>query len=231
MILSHNHKFIFIKTKRTAGTSLEIALSKYCRENDIITPILPDDEKIRKILEYRGPQNYEIPYFHYSLKDWGRLFLKGRRPRGFFNHISARMIQERLKPQVWKNYFKFCFERNPWDKMISWYYWENQRQPRPSISEFLETDRAYQVGGPGGIDLYMIDDQIAVDKIYLFEDLSSALHDLIDQLGFSDGLKLPWAKTKSRKDNRHYREILSDDDRDKITHAFYKEIELFNYQF
>lgn len=38
MLLSHKYKFIFIKTKKVAGTSVEIALSKYLGEKDIITP-------------------------------------------------------------------------------------------------------------------------------------------------------------------------------------------------
>ena len=37
MIISHKHKFIFIKTVKTAGTSIDIALSKICEPQDIIT--------------------------------------------------------------------------------------------------------------------------------------------------------------------------------------------------
>ena len=61
MILSHKNKFIFIKSFKTASTSLEIALSKYCGEKDIITPIVSEDEKIRKMIGYKGPQNYKSP--------------------------------------------------------------------------------------------------------------------------------------------------------------------------
>ena len=38
MIVSHKYKFIFIKTRKTAGTSIEYNLSKYLGKEDIITP-------------------------------------------------------------------------------------------------------------------------------------------------------------------------------------------------
>ncbi len=57
MIISHKYKFIFLKTKKTAGTSIEISLSRYCGDKDIITPIMFEDEKIRADLG-KYPQNY-----------------------------------------------------------------------------------------------------------------------------------------------------------------------------
>ena len=48
VIISHRHRFIFIKTGKTAGTSVEIALSKFCGPEDVITPISPEDEATRK---------------------------------------------------------------------------------------------------------------------------------------------------------------------------------------
>jgi hypothetical protein len=42
MIINHRYKFIFLKTRKTAGTSIESALSQFCDSNDIITPIIND---------------------------------------------------------------------------------------------------------------------------------------------------------------------------------------------
>ena len=52
MILSHRYRYLFLKTNKTAGTSIEIALSKFCGPDDIITPISPEDEAIRRRLVF-----------------------------------------------------------------------------------------------------------------------------------------------------------------------------------
>jgi hypothetical protein len=59
MIVSHKHRFIFLKTKKTAGTSIELALSALCGRDDIITPLAqPEDEPLRL---GHAPQNWRRP--------------------------------------------------------------------------------------------------------------------------------------------------------------------------
>ena len=53
MILSKVHNFIFLKTTKTAGTSFEIALSKYVGPEDVVTPISEEDEATRCTLFLR----------------------------------------------------------------------------------------------------------------------------------------------------------------------------------
>ena len=52
MIISHKHKFIFIKTFKVSGTSMEIALSRYTGKKDILTPLNLEDE-IKKDIKKR----------------------------------------------------------------------------------------------------------------------------------------------------------------------------------
>ena len=59
MIVSHEHKFIFLKTIKTAGTSIEAALAQICGPDDIITPYREASEKDRK---GRGPQNFRFQH-------------------------------------------------------------------------------------------------------------------------------------------------------------------------
>lgn len=57
MIASFLQGFVFIKTRKTGGTSVEIVLSSWCGPDDIVTPIEPEDELIRA--RYGGsPRNY-----------------------------------------------------------------------------------------------------------------------------------------------------------------------------
>src|SRR5687768_9722067 len=100
---------------KTAGTSIEIALSKFCGPRDVITPIEPEDEEIRRALGYRGPQNYLVPFRRYSLRHWTRFLMRGQGRRHFFNHMAARQIRRAVHRRVWQSYYKFCVDRNPWD--------------------------------------------------------------------------------------------------------------------
>jgi len=60
MIISHKYQFIFLKTAKTAGTSIEIALSRFCGQDDIITPVSVEDELKRQAAGGVAPQNYLV---------------------------------------------------------------------------------------------------------------------------------------------------------------------------
>ena len=47
MIASFLHNFIFIKTRKTGGTTVEMTLAPHCGPDDIITPIGRDEERLR----------------------------------------------------------------------------------------------------------------------------------------------------------------------------------------
>jgi hypothetical protein len=229
MIISHKYKFIFLKTSKTAGTSMEIALSKYCGPEDIITPISDDDETIRMELGHRTAQNFVIPYVHYSLMNWIDALYRGRRLQ-FYNHISAREVKRMIGDKRWNEYFKFCFERNPWDRFISLYYWRCKQEPRPSIAQFMASG-AMDLMKQKGFDIYSIDGKLSVDKVYRYEDLKEALKDIRIRLGLPEPLSLPKAKGEYRLDRRPYREVLSAEEKDRIAQRFSEEISLFGYSF
>lgn len=231
MIISHKHKFIFIKTNKTAGTSVEIALSKFCGPDDIITPISAKDEAIRASLGYTGPQHYFAPYTDYSPSDIIQLIVRRERKKRYFNHISAEAVKKYIGDEIWNSYYKFCIERNPWDRIISlYYYWADGKTPMPTLDEFLSS-KVPEILKKRGRGCYTIDNHVVADKICRYESLADDLEEVRQHLDLPEKLELPRAKTSFRKDKRSYREILTPEQGERIATMFRDEIEMFGYTF
>ncbi|WP_395372967.1 sulfotransferase family 2 domain-containing protein [Marinicella sp. W31] len=227
MIINHRYKFIFLKTRKTAGTSIEIALSKFCDAHDVITPITEEDEQLRKQEGFLGPQNYHIPFSHYHRQDWKNLIGSPGRKK-FHNHAEALFIKENISAEIWNNYFKFTFERNPFDKAISRYYWSTRhRNTDISISKYLKNARVDLLSN---WNTYTINDEIAVDFVGRYETLSDDLQKIKDKINLPENLNLPQAKGNYRKNRAHYTDVLDSQARSRIEIVCAKEIAAFDYR-
>jgi hypothetical protein len=224
MIINHKYKFIFLKTRKTGSTSVEMALSRFCGPHDVITPLIKSDELARRELGYRTAQNYLIPLRRYSRGDWLRL-LAARKRKQFYNHASAAFVRDNVPGTIWENYFKFCFERNPFDKAVSRYYWSTQ-EPRPAIADYLDSA---PIRFLSNWEIYSIDDKIAVDFVGRFERLAEDLAIVKDRLHLPEDAILPRAKSASRPNREHYSAILDSKARARITLVCAKEMVAFNY--
>jgi hypothetical protein len=131
MIISHELKLIFIKTKKVAGTSFEIALSKFCGKDCVITPILPADEATRAALGYRGAQNY-------AWRTWNPFGVKE-----FYNHIPAAQVKRMIPADIWRDYRKLAIFRNPFDAIISRYYWAGGKDSGSPFDQFVRRNPKY----------------------------------------------------------------------------------------
>lgn len=58
-----------------------------------------------------------------------------------------------------------------------------------------------------------------------------ALDEISNRFCFGEKIDLPRAKSDTRKDKRHYSEILNSEEREKISTFFSKEIEMFGYEY
>jgi hypothetical protein len=200
MILSHQYRFVFVKTLKTAGTSIEVFLSQHCGPLDVVTPILPHVEPHR-------PRNHD----------------------GFFNHIPAAAIRDRVGPEVWGSYFKFCVERNPWDKTLSYYHMTNIREGGGlSFDRYLARNdfplnypMYTEPGDPG---------RVIVDRVLRYERLADDLADVFGRLGIPfDGSLGVNAKSEYRTDRRPYRQVYTPKQADLVGRAFAPEIALHRY--
>lgn len=240
MIISHRHRFIFIKTRKTAGTSVEKALAALCGDEDVLTRdvirALNKDELKGHARNYDGRTN-PVPemLMHLSPVAWARILRDcWKRPR-FYNHMRASSVMARTAATVWRDYYKFCFERNPWDKCVSYYYWMHRGETLGGdVNAYLEAkpltetvDQHY----PCDWDRYALGDRILLNKVYDFNDVEAGLRDALTHSGVSrsiiDRLDVPRLKSQYRNPTDDIR--LSKRTVETIRHRFRREIRYFGY--
>jgi len=233
VIVSHSRRFIFVKTKKTASTSIEIALSGFCDAGDIVTPVSLIDETLRESLGYPPPRNSTLTVRQVLRgrrpRDWARMVL-GRRSPQFYNHIPASEIRRYVSESVWEDYFVFTFDRNPWDKVVSYYFWQYQDDAtRPPFCEFVRSREPEALQRTGGWPLYAHGDQLIVDKVFRYEDLDASMAEIASVLGLPQVPSIPRTKAHLRRDRRPYASYYAPDEADRVAQVFHREIARFGY--
>lgn len=205
MLVSHKYKFIFIKTSKTAGTSLEVQLAKQMGPDDIVTPIFPAAAD-------HTPRNYEWDGPH------GRVTL--------FNHIGATEVREAVGRAIYDEYTTFCVEREPVSKCISHFSMlrnsihHNQKSRNLTWPAYVAAKK-FPINHKAYTDT---DGTLMVDRILRYENLETELSALADQLGIPfDGIH---AREKSG-----FREPIVPTNRQRraIYQAFHKSLRHCDY--
>jgi hypothetical protein len=150
----------------------------------------------------------------------------GRR-RKYLQHMSALEVRDHISEEHWNSYFKFCIERNPWDKALSYYWWCGGEESA-AVDDFLT-----RCNLPQGFELYSKSGKIIVDEVLRYESLESDLERLSEKLRmkYPISVKDIHAKSDEREDKRHYREILGAETVEHIRRVYAREIAYFNYSY
>lgn len=238
MIILNKEKIISLKGHKVGGTSLEIALSKFADDTSIITPI-GDDEKIRKKMGWTGPQNYKyslLEVLNLDKKEIFKALINKKMPNKFWNHISAKAVKESVGHDIWDNYTKISIIRNPFDRMVSSYYWNlktDLERAKVSFEEFcLSNPHRLLINKP----IYEIDGVPIIDFMiryeYLNEDLKrlekinpkiSELANSFSNINAKSGHRPSRARTeKIFKDAPRAREL--------IRNVFFDDIEKYGFE-
>ncbi len=240
MIASFEHGFIFIKTRKTAGTAIELVLSSLCGDADIITPIHPDDEKIRQAHGWRGPQNFRVgpgpASDHEGVLERGdeadyQEMMKGH-PTGneYYNHMPASLARRMLGEAFWQKAHKWTIERHPYEKAVSQAYFKMWFMGRPAADFQPVLDELIAGEEIDNGDLYTIDGKVALDEIIRQEDLPGSFQAVLAKSGLRFDGALPRAKTVQRADRRPAAEILTEPQKKAIYESCRGTFELMGYE-
>jgi hypothetical protein len=223
MIISHSRRFILVKSRKTASTSLERAIIPQLAAHDVCTPISipplagqnyyslwPVDLLTAKWEAFRDLVGRDSP-FHY---------------RFYFDHMPLARIRRTLPSTQFAGYRKYAFDRNPWDFMVSFYFFR-RRKGDVATWDFDRFLHDYPV--IPNWDLYTEDGRVIADRVFRFEDLADALRDMATETGLTLS-DLPRDKDSYRS-GRDYRSFYSASSRDLVAARWAKTIALLRYDF
>jgi len=202
MIVSKKHKLIFVKTKKTAGSTLEKLLFPHLGAEDVCT----------------GSPRDNTPRINTSSTD---------------GHASWAKIQASY-PTEWNNYFRFTIERNPWDKVVSSYYWHQAIKPdrfaNMNFEEYVMTCELLPVDWLNYTDNQGVK---KVNKIFKYEEME----DMYLYLRYHFSLDISMGdvyNTKLKGDirkERDYRKLHTNATIERVAKLFKNEIEMLGYSY
>lgn len=156
MLLSRSKKFLFVKGKKVAGTSIEVHLAPQLDGEAIVTKINPVGPPTHI------PRNYE---------------LNGLR---FYNHMPAHEIAQAIGRRDYDNLKSWGLVRDPFEKILSFYFMEFHRRGADftldDAIENCDTEATRYCDETGAL---------LVQHIFRYEELSAVLPSFLSQFGLT----------------------------------------------
>jgi Sulfotransferase family len=200
-MISLQKRFLFVHIPKTAGNSIQSALRDYS-----------EDQLVALRKEQDGIERFGLRNPKYKVK----------------KHSTLREYRDALGDEQFCNLYKFTCVRNPWDRMVSYYFtptqspenWDRQKfrgiiSKAVSIADYLRLDGDEE------------DPFANVDYIMRFENLAEDFRTVCGTLGISPAT-LP-RYNRSRRE--HYSKYYDDELRKLVRALFAAEIERFGYTF
>jgi len=200
-MISLQKRFLFVHIPKTAGNSIQSALRDYS-----------EDQLVALRKEQDGIERFGLRNPKYNIK----------------KHSTLAEYRDALGNAQFGNLYKFTCVRNPWDRMVSYYFtptqspeiWDRKKFRRivskaVSVADYLRLDQDEQ------------DPFANVDYTMRFENLADDFRTVCETLGISPGA-LPRYNRSSRE---HYSKYYDDELRELVHTRFAAEIERFGYAF
>jgi hypothetical protein len=228
VIVSHKRQFVFVKTRKTAGTSIELQLSTACGPGDIVIRVGAAEEELRSQMNgYVSSSAPDLPFRAWMARDFASAIRQRRRPR-FKNHTPAAQIRRALGASAWADYLTFAVERNPWDRAISRYWWDTHKSgcDQGDINDWVLRATSERLSN---FSLYSVGGKVIVDRLLPYERLEVELEQVLAELRIPVPSELPRAKSGLRRSG-HWRDALKPPAVERIASVCHREIDLLGYE-
>jgi hypothetical protein len=223
MIISNSKKFIFVKPPKCAGTSIENSFLMTANQKDIYSTITHthDFEEKHLNLNYLLRNDYVFLKNNFMLKIQEHASLENIK---FFCDV---LYQNKLCDDFF-NFDKISIIRNPWDRIISHYYWDififNYKNT--TLNDFLnKADFKLNCW-----NYYTLNNKFNIDTLIIYEDLENNFNKKITS---KYNVKLHELKFKSftRKNKEPYWKMFNEKTAETVYNYCKLEIDFFGYEF
>jgi hypothetical protein len=207
VLVSHKYNFIYIKNYKVAGSSVEAFFGQFC-----INP----------------KKNYKIAAsITQSIDNYGIIGSREpdvRKNDIWKNHIDALKIKTNLGDDKFNTYFKFANIRNPYDAIVSAYFFEKSKENFKDYAKkkIITNLERCSINNESVCDFYIRYEHILEDIVEVCKILKIDNYDIND---------LPKFKSCIRKNKAHYRDYYDEETRIKVYENHKKTFEQFKYEF
>jgi hypothetical protein len=200
-MISLQKRFLFVHIPKTAGNSIQSALRDYSEDELVV---------LRK--EQDGIERFGLHNPNYKIK----------------KHSTLAEYRAALGEAQFGNLYKFTCVRNPWDRMVSYYFTPTQNTTSWDRKKFRKViSKALSVANYLRLNKGESDPFGNVDYVMRFENLADDFCTVCAALDISPAT-LPRYNRSSRE---HYSKYYDDELREFVRKRFAAEIERFGYTF
>lgn len=249
MIVSHEHSFVFVHTRKVAGSSIKVALAPHLGDDDILIGSWNEvldagvglNREAKRIMRMassnlvyglaRGAGKTRSEAINVAIKAYYRRLLSVNPPHPRLDEIKACFAQQ------WQRSFRFAFVRNPYEQAASDYCWRMRMTgKKATFREYLEQyenqgsrRRLLHPGTATNWEMIAGDDGVEVDFVGRYETLESDFRNACRLAGLP-ALDIG-RREKANSDQVEYGALYGPKEKELVRRIFARELEHFGYEF
>jgi hypothetical protein len=212
VLVSHRYKFIYIKTIKTASTTVEDFFQRFC---------LPQKDEDMYISHHESRELITSGGIVGSRRG-------GRKDTDkWYSHMPATEVKKLLGPHTWRLYFKFTVVRNPWDKVVSMYHHRFGPTPQITFTDYVKKYITHSIDW----NIYTIKKEPRCNFYIRFENLEEDIERVCKIL------RVPFNKNRiehykpGQKIHTSYRDYYNIETKEIVRKVYGAEINFFKYVF